>query len=254
MKRPLFKRFLAYLLDVIIISFIVSLFSSIEILNPAKKEYDEAYSKYEELLLRFNDVNNQNEKEIVEDNKIEEENIKEENTIQKDDEVIEENDSKETSTLSMNELLDEMNSISYDVTHASRYTSLITLIVSFLYFVVFQYFNDGKTIGKALFKIKVRSLNDKLNFIQVLVRSLLINSLLINSISLVLIFELSKSSYMNSLTYVQMIDIFIIFASIILILMRKDARGLHDLIANTEVIYTEDEIEEEIRKKDIEWK
>lgn len=252
MKRPLFKRFLAYLLDVIIISFIVSLFSSIEILNPAKKEYDEAYSKYEELLLRFNDVNNQNEKEIVEDNKIEEENIKEENTIQKDDEVIEENDSKETSTLSMNELLDEMNSISYDVTHASRYTSLITLIVSFLYFVVFQYFNDGKTIGKALFKIKVRSLNDKLNFIQVLVRSLLINSLLINSISLVLIFELSKSSYMNSLTYVQMIDIFIIFASIILILMRKDARGLHDLIANTEVIYTEDEIEEEIRKKDIE--
>ena len=61
---------------------------------------------------------------------------------------------------------------------------LITVLVSIIYFVVFQYNNKGQTLGKKLMKIKVNSLNGDLTMNQLVVRSLLVNSMTIKVMKL----------------------------------------------------------------------
>ena len=66
-------------------------------------------------------------------------------------------------------------------------TTIITLFVSILYFVVFQIYNGGQTIGKKILNIKVISNNGDLTMNQMIVRSLLINTILLNIILLIAI-------------------------------------------------------------------
>lgn len=207
MKKPIFRRVMAYLLDIIIVSLIASLFASINILNPYMEEYEQVNEEYTEFVSNITDTN---------------------------------------------ELLnsDKLNDFSYDISYYGVYTSIILLIVSILYFVLFQYFNKGKTIGKALLKLQVVTQDKKeVKLWQILLRSALIDSLL-SSFALVLtILLLSKSQYISVQTIIQFIDMAIIFLSIGMILLREDGRGFHDIVANTIVIDTNEIIETEELEK-----
>ena len=107
-----------------------------------------------------------------------------------------------------------------------------------LYFGLFQYYNKGQTIGKKLMKIKVVS-NDgkKLKLSQVIIRMLIINSVLTSVILISLISFESKGLYISTSKYINMIDATLVSASIIMIMFKNDGRGLHDLLANTKVVY-----------------
>lgn len=58
---------------------------------------------------------------------------------------------------SSEELLNELADIQYRIDKASAPITAVNIIISIGYFIIFQYMNNGQTLGKKLFKIKVQS-------------------------------------------------------------------------------------------------
>lgn len=146
---------------------------------------------------------------------------------------------------------EEITNISYDLSKYGMSVTIINIVVSFLYFGIFQYFNKGQTIGKKLTRIKIVTTNNsKLKLWQTIVRTLIINSVLISAIQIFILGLCTKSVYLSIVQYLQMIDMTIVFVSIIMILFRLDGRGLHDLITSTKVVY-ESEIIDEVKEAKI---
>lgn len=140
--------------------------------------------------------------------------------------------------------------ISYDISKASISSSIIIIVVSVGYFVLFNYYNDGQTLGKKIMKLKIVSSNgNPLTINNYVLRSLIINSVLSQLISALLLCVLSKDNYLlygsNAVSALSLIcAISFVFA-----IYRSDGRGLHDLISNTVVISSiEDEKKEDIKE------
>lgn len=190
------KRLGALILDMIIVSTVVSMLTFFVNNN----------SNYEKLTKEYNDV-------------------------------MEQAMDKKTSPKEYKKLLSKASDISYDLSKQTVVVSFVSLTMYILYFIVFQFYNKGQTIGKKLMKIKIESNDGKdLTMNQLAVRSLIINSILANLILLAVIILGSKDVYFVSSTTVSMIQYIIIFTTAIMILFRKDKRGLHDVITNTKVI------------------
>lgn len=137
----------------------------------------------------------------------------------------------------------KLTDFSYDLAKTGIATSIISLIVTTLYFVGFQYLNRGQTLGKKVFKIKVvDGENKRVKLYQLLVRSLLINSILTSLISILAVSFLSRNTYFNVTQYTQLFDVTVICTSFILMMFREDGKGLHDLLMGTNVVF--DEVEE----------
>lgn len=195
MEKPTLKRAFAYIIDLMIVVFIIGLFTNIEALNPNYEKYEQAFESYKALIAESENTNN-------------------------------------------SQTVKQATNVMYDLNKYSVSTSIINVVVMVLYFGLFQYYNKGQTIGKKLMKIKVVS-NDgkKLKLSQVIIRMLIINSVLTSVILICLISFASKGLYISISKYINMIDATLVSASIIMIMFKNDGRGLHDLLANTKVVY-----------------
>lgn len=218
-----FKRFLAYLVDMFIVTIISSMFAEIELINPYLDKYESVYQDYTNY-------------------------------------VYSATDSMEL--LTSDTILD----LNYYISYYGVITSIITLIITILYFVVFQYFNKGKTIGKAIMKIKVvNEEGNKPTIVQFLLRSIIINSLVTTLVNSIMVIYLSKDNFLNYSMYVEYVEMGLLFVTCGMIILRNDGRGLHDLFAKTNVVYldnvnyvikeeTKDNIEEDDAIKSVEDK
>ena len=156
------------------------------------------------------------------------------------------------------EYQEAFNEINYKLTTDSFNVTIITIIITIIYYVIMLYYCHGITLGKYIMKLRIVSANEKeINIFNYLLRCLIINGLLSNIITIVLIKTLSKEAFIKAYSPVSNITTILVFVSIILMMYRKDGRGLHDLIANTKVVdikakevKEETELKEEI--KDIE--
>ncbi len=195
MEKPTLKRAFAYIIDLMIVVFIIGLFTNIEALNPNYEKYEQAFESYKALIAESENTNN-------------------------------------------SQTVKQATNVMYDLNKYSVSTSIINVVVMVLYFGLFQYYNKGQTIGKKLMKIKVVS-NDgkKLKLSQVIIRMLIINSVLTSVILICLISFASKGLYISISKYINMIDATLVSVSIIMIMFKNDGRGLHDLLANTKVVY-----------------
>ena len=133
--------------------------------------------------------------------------------------------------------LNEIKNYTYDISRYGVYFTIISCVVCILYYTICQYFTGGKTLGKSIFKIKIVGKNNKKpNFFQIIVRTLMVNSIFVYLISIFSIFLLSKNNCFIVLSFVEVIDYLILFLSFIMIVFRKDGRGLHDIISGTKVV------------------
>lgn len=102
---------------------------------------------------------------------------------------------------------------------------------------VFQFYNKGQTIGKKLMRLRVVSVKDSdLTLNQITYRGLIINSILSNILIIGSLLFLNRDYYYYASSGIQMLSSLILIVTLIMILFRKDGRGLHDVIANTKVI------------------
>ena len=141
--------------------------------------------------------------------------------------------------ITMNSYISETAGLSFESAKIQGITILISIFVSIIYFVIVQYNNKGQTFGKKLMKIRINSLDGNLSMNQLVVRSLLINSILLNMVQVAAISFINDSMvYFYVDLFFESIQYLFVFISIILIMFSKERKGLHDLIAKTEVIYS----------------
>lgn len=214
MKANSYKRVLAYLVDVMIISFVSLLLTYFV---PTSENYNKLNKEFETLTI---DYRNQE--------------------------------------VTMEEYLEKGTDINYQLNKEAVPQTIVSTVLSIIYFVVLAYFMNGETLGKKLMKIKITSNNDKkLTMNNYLIRALVIDSVLMNIITIITILLFSKDIYLTSYNIISYVFSLVYIVSLAMILFSKNGRGLQDILANTKVISTEtieekQEVleEEKITKKD----
>ena len=209
MKANSYKRVLAYLVDIMIISFVSVLLTYFV---PTSENYNKLNKEFENLTI---DYRNQE--------------------------------------VTMEEYLEKGTDINYQLNKEGVPQTIVSTVLSIIYFVVLAYFMNGETLGKKLMKIKITSNNDKkLTMNNYLIRALVIDSVLMNIITIITILLFSKDIYLTSYNIISYVFSFVYIVSLAMILFSKNGRGLQDILANTKVISTEIiEEKQEVLEKEI---
>lgn len=135
----------------------------------------------------------------------------------------------------------EINNINYELTKETVISTLVSIIVYILYFVVYPVYNNGQTVGKKMFRLKIiNSKNQQLTFNNLLFREMILHSIALNIIVTVLVLFLNKSQFISLSNMLSIIQEIIFIVIIIMIILKKDGRGLHDIVGNTIVISEEE--------------
>ena len=202
MKASFMQRLFAYIIDVVIVSVVCSSIGMFLNNNSSQiAELNEELSKAEESLT----------------------------------EIINSGD-----TANYEEEMQKVMDIEYKISRASVLTETVSFIVVFGYFVVIQFMLKGKTFGKMILKIKVvDKKNKEPSFGVILLRTFIIEGLLTSFLSLVTILFLSKNAYIMFNGALSILFSIFVIVSAIMVLYRKDKRGLHDIMAGSLVIKDE---------------
>ena len=145
--------------------------------------------------------------------------------------LMEEYVSQEITAEEFNEQTLDLN---YKITKATYISSIASIVIYILYFVVFQAYNNGQTLGKKLFKIQVMKQDDsKADINTLLIRSLIPYGILVNFILVVLILFVGKSFYMSANNILSNIHMIVIFATLVMMMIKS--KGIHDYMAKTKV-------------------
>lgn len=187
------KRIGAYLIDMTIVILSSSMLASISYINPELKEYNKIYEEYTEAYEELDKKSDVNKEEY----------------------------SKLTKEYEYK--LDQRNEV----------TVIISILTIIAYFVVFQKYNNGQTLGKKIMKIKIAG---NLNIFKYLLRALIAYNIIFNLMKLILIFVFSKENYLLASNILYVGALIVEVTTMILISMRKDHKGLHDLVAGSKVI------------------
>lgn len=193
-EKALFvQRFIAFLLDIFILSSIASLIS------------------YPFLDAKSIDKLNKNSSEVIE--------------------------KYTTGEIDMDTYVDEVKGISYQLSQKQGVVSLVTLFLAVLYFIVYQYYNNGQTIGKKLMKIKVVSSTDKeITMNSFIFRSLIVNSILVDMISFAIVIFGNETEYFYGVAICGIIKYTLLLICGFMVMWSKSGLGLHDRIAHTTVV------------------
>lgn len=134
------------------------------------------------------------------------------------------------------EFADRNMDLSYRVARKNGIISLITLVMNILYFMVFQLYNKGQTIGKQIMKIRVKSDHGELTMNQMIFRAFIANSILLDLITFMFMLSNSRLVYFYGITTFSTVQYSITLISIFMILIRKDGCAIHDLLVHTKVV------------------
>ncbi len=202
------KRIIAYLIDILLVSIVVTPFINIKAINPNIDDYNKYYEEYTQLI---EDANN--------------------------------GDIDTSSEEYKNEIID----LNYKIAEYKVINSSISVVSLIIYFVIIQYFLKGQTVGKKILKLKVVSNKDKeLNIGNYFVRSLILNNIIFSIILIIGVYIFKPNGYYNLSMVVSYLQLLVMSVIILMVVLRKDNRGLHDIIAGTKVISLEPVISEEI--------
>lgn len=192
-----YKRLAAYIIDFFIISIFMSLVSSSGILSKSLYQYNDAVDRLDNMYT-----------EVLEFDEV-----------------------------NLEEKLDDMKTIVYDVNDFGSLYFSIEVIVMLGYYVIFQYFNKGQTIGKKLLKIKVVSKDDgELSLGNLLLRSIIFYGIIFTILNMIMIQITGVSAFYNIYTILGLLNILITYGTYFMVIFRKDERGLHDIIASSKVV------------------
>lgn len=207
MNKYVYRRISAFLIDIFLVTFVSTIFSSISYVNPFIGNYKVAYDEYREIY------------------KSESESVLTNPTIKN--------------------VVDYSNKMSkqiYKIDYSMLFNNIYYLVFSFLYFVLFAYFTNGQTLGKKLFKLKVvRQDGEKVKLSNLTLRTLLSGSSIFMGVNIIVVIQLlllmipQNQVYFYAILFSSMISYVIEIIGLVL-LFSKEHRSLDDIIGSTKVI------------------
>lgn len=209
------KRIIAFVIDIVIVSLVVSLINLLP-LDPYKDKYKDAYEKYNEVVQKS-----------TEDEK--------------------------------NDYKDEIIELNYEVYKYRTYSSMFSATALILYFGVLPLVMNGQTLGKKIMKLRVVSNNEKkLNFWKYLIRIVILNNIWLSLINIGAVYVVSGVKFYYVTYVISMLSSLIYMLNLIMVMFRKDNRGIHDMVAGTKVIEVSNDVVvesvEEVKKDGIKEK
>lgn len=141
-----------------------------------------------------------------------------------------------------NKTLTNISSPFYLFMRSRNYEHMYFILFVLLYYVFFQYFNNGQTLGKKLFGLKVVDSNtkNKASLFNLCIRSLFIGTILIYGMPLTIILEMlglylfNYNYYLYYIAFVELLDMVLEIININLLFNKS--KCLHDYLASTTVI------------------
>lgn len=131
-----------------------------------------------------------------------------------------------------NKQLEEVN---YKLAKATYVSSIVSIGIYILYFVVYQAYNNGQTLGKKFLGIQVVKNDDSMvDMNTLLVRGLIPYGLLVNLILNISILFINQSGYVLLSTLLNNAHLIIIVITLIMMLIKS--RGIHDILSKTKVV------------------
>ena len=207
MNKYVYRRISAFLIDVFLVTFVSTIFSSISYVNPFMENYKVAYDEYREIY------------------KSESESVLTNPTIKN--------------------VVDYSNKMSkqiYKIDYSMLFNNIYYLVFSFLYFVLFAYFTNGQTLGKKLFKLRVvRQDGEKVKLSNLMLRTLVSGSSIFMGVNIIVVIQLlllmisQNQVYFYAILFSSMISYVIEIIGLVL-LFSKEHRSLDDIIGSTKVI------------------
>lgn len=128
--------------------------------------------------------------------------------------------------------------VEYDLEKETIPISIISAVISLLYFVVLPFYKKGQTLGKRMFNLKiVKSNNGVLEMNDLVIRAFINNGIFISLAKLLLIFVIKEPKIMVIsgviLSYIQFA---VWVVSFIMIIFTNKKQGIHGIISKTEVV------------------
>lgn len=133
--------------------------------------------------------------------------------------------------------MEEVKGVTYQLARQQGIVSLITIFLSILYFVVYQCYNKGQTVGKKLLKIKVVSSDGReLTTNNYIYRALIINSIFVDMISLAIVTLGNMDVYFYGTLLCGVLKYGLLLTCAFMVMWSKTGMGLHDRLAHTMVV------------------
>lgn len=247
MKKILF-RVCSYVLDLLLVSLIILGLSMISFINPINKKLEGQYEVYNR---RVNEIQqlSKNLDNYLEDSMISSSEYDDivnlypsfvyvfdkyelnEDLKNKDIEKMKDEIDKKSSNL--------VNETGIYINKLKTPQIIISLVVYVLYFGVLQYFMNGQTVFKRIFRLKV--VNNKNKSIKIplwnyLVRALLVSEIILSLIDSLFVFILGSNSYVVASYWIDNFKYLYEMAFLVAMVIRDDQRSIHDLLLNTRVV------------------
>lgn len=140
--------------------------------------------------------------------------------------------------ITQTDFADKYLDIVYNEEKKDILTPTISVILTIGYFIVFQYLNNGQTLGKKILKIQVvdKNTNTPPSILKGTIRTIFILNIASNIITIILRTCVDKNTYLITSTILSIFNWIFLVITIVLMISKSSCRGLHDLMANTIVI------------------
>lgn len=138
--------------------------------------------------------------------------------------------------IDINDFNAKAKDMAYDLNRTGYVYIISDVVITFLYFGLFQSITKGQTLGKKLMNIKVVSAKEKdLKWYNYFIRAFILNGVILNLLTFVAVW-CSKDMYYKICNVATNVDYLLMIVIFLMIMLSKDGRGLHDVLAGTKVI------------------
>ena len=133
--------------------------------------------------------------------------------------------------------LEEISKLNYDINYYGLSYLVIRLVVYSAYFIGFQAWNKGQTLGKKLMKVKILNKDDTpISLGKLALREIILYGLYSDALNILCLFIFKNIPYLFSSFILETLSSNITIISMIFILWKKDHQGLHDIFTKTKVV------------------
>lgn len=254
--KYIYNRVIAYIIDMLLVVIVSVLLSRISFINPDIEKYNKYNKLYSEFNLNYQSYVNDLSKyygnsEISEKeyNKLIEKygDITSPLTKYYDDNSISKKEYDKVITETNKNYMKDNKKIYYDLSKYSFVYNIILFVVIVLYFIVFNILSKGQTVGKKLLGLKIVSINDKdVSIFNYILRGIILYGPLYYVIVIIGQKFLNVNDFYSLALIISNLKNYLLVATFMFIMFRKDNRGLHDLICKSKVISVVNKKEEQV--------
>ena len=138
--------------------------------------------------------------------------------------------------ISIDEYSDELFKLNYEYQKSVLPNTVISVVVSIGYFIIFAYLNKGQTLGKKIFKIEVVNKDNKAPSIwNMIIRSIPLYGIFTGIIHIICLYLLNVKQFNYASSIINYIYYIFVIICFFMVIYKKDNRGLHDIIGRTYV-------------------